>query len=115
MLDQLRQLGAPAAVIAATQVRITAEAKQARVDVWPENWHAVSLFLALATQWHWLVGLGGAQRIGLRYEAIHAVLPMLSAKVPAQHQQPYAVLLGQLQHLEDAALAAMAEQRAASR
>lgn len=114
MVDQLRQLGAPADVIAATQQRSAAEAQNSMVDVWPDNWHAFSLFLALATQWHWLVGLAGARRAGLRYEAITpVVLAMVRAKVPRSLHQPTPALMQQLQQLEDAALDALAQQRAA--
>lgn len=40
------------------------------VDVWPDNWPAVSLFVSLATQWR--VGPGGAT--GLDYAALPFVL-----------------------------------------
>lgn len=65
--------------------------------VWPENWAAVQIFTALATQWHWLAvaGFGGGQvfRTGLRLE----VLPV----VAAAHGTPItADLLSALRTLE---------------
>lgn len=116
MVDQLRQWGAPPEVITATQQRLAAEAQQATVDVWPENWHALGLFLALETQWNVAVGLAGARRLGLRYEAVTPLLQdMVRAEVPRRLHQPPAVLMRQLLQLEDTALKAMAEQRAAGK
>lgn len=110
MLDQLRALGAPADVLQAYAARADAEAKQATVPIWPENWHAVQVFGAMATQWHWLVGMGGAQRVGLRLEALPAVLPAVKRQVIRRWRQPHHVLLRQLQNMEDAALDAWAQQ-----
>jgi hypothetical protein len=45
-------------------------APEASIDVWPENFEAVRLFIAMGTQWN--VGMSGA--IGLRYEALPAVM-----------------------------------------
>lgn len=73
--------------------------------MWPENWHAVQLFSALATQWHWRPTVGGARRCGLRYEAVAAVLPAVRHAVPRRWRQPYPQLLTQLQHMEDQVLA----------
>lgn len=105
MLDQLRQFGAPAEVLRAAEQRLKAEADAVTLPVWPENWHAVNLFLALATQWHWVAPWRlPAQRTGLRLDAVPTVLPMVRRAVPARHRQPYAVLLRQLQAMEDAVL-----------
>lgn len=104
MLDQLAKLGAPPAVLAAARQRIEDEAAQATTPVWPENWHAVSLFMAMATQWHWITAPGVAQRIGLRYEALPAVRAAVQASVPKRWRKPWPELLRQLQVMEDAAL-----------
>lgn len=40
------------------------------IEVWPENWPALDLFMQLNTQWH--VGMNGAT--GLRYEALYPLL-----------------------------------------
>lgn len=113
MLDQLRQFGAPPAVLAAAQANVERSAAQAVVLVWPEHWHAVLLFIAMATQWHWVpVGLGGARRVGLRLEALPTVRPAVAATVPPHCRKPYPVLLGQLQQLEDTALAEMRRMQA---
>ena len=117
MLAQLRQLGAPADVIQATQQRLAAEAEHWHVDIWPDNWHAVQLFVALATQWHWVAGMAAVQRTGLRYEALQvpAVQALVDAQVAPPLRQPPAVLMRQLQVLEDTALAEWARQRTAAR
>lgn len=63
---------------------------------WPENWSAVMLFADLSTQWN--VGMNGP--IGLRYEAIPAVLH-------ARKQRATPELFNQLRTLERGALEAM--------
>jgi hypothetical protein len=113
VLDQLRQFGAPPAVLAAAKAQVERSAAQAVVLVWPEHWHAVLLFRAMATQWHWApCGLAGAQRVGLRMEALPAVRPAVAATVPPHCRQPYHVLVHQLQQLEDAALAELRRMQA---
>lgn len=108
MLAQLRRFGAPAEVLLAAERQLAADALGDTINIWPENWHAVRVFLALATQWSW-AGTGlGSRRTGLRYEAIAAVLPAARKAVPRKHRQAYPTLLGQLQMLEDTALAEIA-------
>lgn len=109
ILDQLRQLGAPADVLLATEQRLATEAAQATIAVWPDNWHALMLFLAMATQWHWVGGMGTPQRTGLRMEALPALVPAVRRSVPRRWRQPYHRLLRQLQHCEDTALATWRE------
>ncbi|MFV3126124.1 DUF1799 domain-containing protein [Niveispirillum sp. KHB5.9] len=45
--------------------------------VWPENWRAVQLFLAMGTQWNWVAisGFGGGSvfRVGLKLEVLPVV------------------------------------------
>ena len=112
MLEQLRQFGAPPEVLRATEQRLHAEAQDATIPVWPENWHAVLLFVAMATQWHWVAPWRcPPARTGLRLEALPAVLPAVQRGVPRRLRKPYAVLLGQLQTMEDAALSEFAKMR----
>ena len=108
MLAQLRRFGAPPEVLLAAEQQLAADALGDTISVWPENWHAVRVFLALATQWHWAATGHGSRRTGLRYEAIAAVLPAVRLAVHRKHRQAYPVLLGQLQTLEDSALAEIA-------
>ncbi len=111
VLVQLRQWGAAPEVLRAAEEQLQAQAQAAQVRVWPEHWHAVQVLLAMATQWVWVpCGMAGARPVGLRLEALPVVLPAVRARVQRQHRQPYAVLLQQLQQLEDAALAALAQQ-----
>lgn len=43
-------------------------------SVYPENWSAVTLFLALQTQWRIVQGMGGPTYTGLDYAAVWSVL-----------------------------------------
>lgn|GEM_PF-1607332 len=74
-------------------------------DVYPENWQAAQVFIALQTQWH--SSMGG--REGLRYEAISKVERSLGVK-----KKDSAAIFGALQVMERAALALWAEQRASA-
>lgn len=109
LIGRLQHLGAPTHVIEAAQADIERQRQAAVVRVWPEHWHAAMLLLAMHTQWHMVTGPRGDARLGLRYEAIKAVLPVVRAQVPAAHRQPYPVLMRQLQDLEAGVLDAQAE------
>lgn len=72
------------------------------VAVWPENWHAAQLFVAMSTQWRVTeMGNGQLRYWGLRYEALPPVLDEL-AGLP--HVQPHHVLMRQVRYLEQRAL-----------
>lgn len=71
--------------------------------VWPENARSLEVFLALATQWRWLPGMGGAMRVGLDYPAAEAVLRMLKVRDRAG-------VFNDLRVMEAAALDAFAAQ-----
>lgn len=68
------------------------------IEVWPENWRTVEVFIAMGTQWN--VGMSGA--IGLRYEALPTVLDAIGVAA-ADHAD---VFTG-LRVMERAALEAM--------
>jgi len=42
-------------------------------SVWPENWQALEVFIAMGTQWRVSVGMGGAFYSGLDYAALPVV------------------------------------------
>jgi hypothetical protein len=63
-------------------------------EVWPENWPALDLFLALGTQWR-IGPLGGA--LGLDYQGVHAAMRMMKVK-------DRAVMFDDLHVMERAAL-----------
>lgn len=44
------------------------------IEVLPENWEVLALFVGLQTQWNVAVGMGGGGRLGLRYEALYPLL-----------------------------------------
>lgn len=66
------------------------------IEVWPENWTAVTVLLDMQTQWN--IGMGGP--VGLRYEALPVVLA-------ARGIESSPDLFGQIRILESAALGAM--------
>ena len=48
------------------------------MQVWADNWPAVTVFLALATQWRVLLGMGGLVWLGLDYAAVDVVMRRLA-------------------------------------
>lgn len=59
------------------------------VEVWPENESTLAVFAAMQTQWT-LASMGGV--VGLRYEALPAVLDLLKIKKPARRRDVFAGL-----------------------
>ncbi len=72
------------------------EASGPPVEVWPDNWEAVQLFLGVSTQWR--AGFGGA--IGLDYGAIESAF-----RFKAIPRLRWGELFEDLQVMEAAALA----------
>ncbi len=54
------------------------------VDVWPENWDAVSLFADLQTQWR-VAGMGGF--IGLDYNVLFRKLDRMNLETEEYNQR----------------------------
>lgn len=69
------------------------------VEVWPENWEALGLFVRLQTQWNWIAGMGGGGRTGLRYEVVYPLIDR-AAKTPEEWE----ALFADIQVMERAAL-----------
>tara|TARA_R110002049_G_scaffold30388_8_gene104230 strand:- start:96 stop:353 length:258 start_codon:yes stop_codon:yes gene_type:complete len=59
---------------------IPAEQASDDYEVWPENWPAVQVFVACATQWR-RAGLE-ARRHGLDYTAVESVMRLLEIQNP---------------------------------
>jgi hypothetical protein len=72
------------------------------LEIMPENWGALRVFLGLETQWR-RAGVAGVPT-GLDYAAIPVVCSMLGVLADAD-------LLARLRVIEGAALAALAERR----
>lgn len=68
--------------------------------VWPDNWQAVDVFIAMGTQWR--VGMGGP--VGLDYGALETVMRLVGVKRADRSDVFAAVRI-----MEGAALAAMTE------
>ncbi|MBX9702389.1 MAG: DUF1799 domain-containing protein [Acetobacteraceae bacterium] len=98
--SQAEGLGLSAEQFAALMRRGAPDAET--VEVWPENWSAVRVFVAMDTQWR-RAGMTGIP-CGLDYAAIPPVAGMLGVAADAD-------LLARLQVLEAEALTAMAEHR----
>jgi hypothetical protein len=99
VLAEARALGLPeemAAGLAASAQPAAAEA----VEVMPENWGAMRVFLGMETQWR-RAGMAGVA-VGLDYGALPVVAGALGVTADAD-------LFGRLRILEGAALAVMAE------
>lgn len=71
------------------------------MEVWPESWAALSLFVRLQTQWSWAVGMGGGRRMGLQYGAVYPLID----RVVAGNQEEWGELFGDIQAMEQAVLA----------
>lgn len=59
-----------------------ADAAAQQLDVWPEHWHAVQIFLAMETQWRVAAGMAGLVWLGLDYSAIDAAERIARPHVP---------------------------------
>ena len=76
----------------------------AEVDVYPENWQAVQVFVAMLTQWR--VGMSGA--VGLDY----GVLPVVESRLGVRRKQR-ADVFASLRIMERELLGTWNERRAA--
>ena len=73
--------------------------------MWEEHWPALELFLAMRTQWRTAIGMSGGQRLGIDYTSLYGHPKFARLDYDEQDK-----LLGQIQHIEAGALAAMNEQ-----
>lgn len=71
------------------------------MEVWPESWAVLDLFVRLQTQWNWAVGMGGGRRMGLKYEAIYPLIDRMAGG----RQEEWDALFGDIQAMEKAVLA----------
>lgn len=68
--------------------------------VWPENWHAVCIFLDMASQWRLVPTMAGVFWQGLDYAALPVVMAALKPALPEHTARPLAKLMPQLRLLE---------------
>lgn len=68
------------------------------VPVWPENWLAVRVFLAVETQWRLVLGFGVGVHLGLDYAGVETAMRRL--KIEDEDGE----LFADLQEMERAAL-----------
>jgi len=76
--------------------------------VWRDNFKALNVFLALATQWEFVVLDGHLIRTRLIYEAIETVL----RNTNGIGKRDWAGIIEDLRHMESAALEAFNQERA---
>lgn len=113
-MEDLRVWGATQQQIDEWRTILRSRAKEQGVDVWPEHWHAVQLFLAMGTQWRIAVGpMGQVLRLGLDYAALDACDRIARPHVPRdlrRHRRGQrAELIDQLRTLEAQAIQAWNE------
>lgn len=88
--------------LAADVAAFGGEPPELSFEVWPENWPAVELFMAAATQWRH----GGKGPTGLDYTAVEALMRLRRVA-----KRDRADLLADVQIMERASLAVWAERR----
>lgn len=71
--------------------------------MWPENWRAVRIFLAMGTQWNLIAGPSALMWVGLRYEVLDAVESRMSS-APGAADPDRETVFAQLRAMERAAL-----------
>lgn len=71
----MEAFGAPQAAIDAARAKIKPAAPD-MFGVWPENWDTVAFFESVETQWIFVSGLGGAERVGLDYCRVESTMNM---------------------------------------
>lgn len=84
--------------LAALNVTASPLEQDAALDIWPENWSGLGVFLAMQTQWA-TAGMGGL--LGLRYESLPFVLEMQGV---SREQWPEATAAVQVLERETVAL-----------
>lgn len=88
------------------RAHLRAQAVEDEGQVWPEHWHAVSLFVAMGTQWRCAAGLGGLMWLGLDYAPLRQVNATVRRAMPRTLRQPWRAVFEQVRQLEAAAMAA---------
>lgn len=71
------------------------------IEVWPENWDALMLFVSLQTQWNYISGMGGGARTGLQYISVYPLLD----KIAEGDQVEWARLFAEIRSMEHTVLA----------
>lgn len=77
-------------------------------EVWIENWQSLNVFLACATQWRILVGMGGMLYQGIDYQALVKVIDLLKIRDAS-------TIFNDIQKMEAAAVTLLNQQQANSR
>ncbi|UBB16132.1 DUF1799 domain-containing protein [Comamonas odontotermitis] len=71
------------------------------VEVWPENWETLLLFVSMQTQWSIAVGVGGGGRTGMWYASLYPLLD----RIAAGDQEEWDHLFAEMRALERVVLA----------
>lgn len=68
-------------------------------EVWPDNWHTVTFFCGLRTQWTYVGSMAAVHRVGLDYAGVESAMRM-----QGMARSRRAALFEELQLMEAAAL-----------
>lgn len=99
----MEKFGVPSEQLEDLRADIAKRAEAGVYRVWPENWRAVRIFLAMGTQWRLLAGPKSIMWIGLDYGALAAVEGWIDA-TPGGADPDRSVIFAQLRAMERAAL-----------
>lgn len=97
---------APDSVKQQLREKIDRERQDAVVDIWPEHWHAVNVFLSMGTQWRLELGMRGPVYFGLDMAASG---PALREHRRIKHALPLDRLMPLLRRFEREAIKARNE------
>ena len=94
--------GPTAAELTAFGLTMEEASEGSQVEIWPDNWHAVNVFLGMVTQWRSDFGV----RTGLDYGVLPIVMRMVGVPVGER-----SAVFEDLRVMEDAALEVLANLR----
>lgn len=94
-------MGVAPEVLAMARAHIEEANRLAVVEVWPENWHALLVLIAMGTQWARVAVASGPVRYqGLVYASLPLVLAAVRPRIPAELRRPLHELMAQLRAME---------------
>lgn len=100
LIEEMRSAGALPQIINAFRASLIEGQRQRSAEILPENWHAVRVFLSMASQWRVVARFDGLLYLGLDHAALQ---PSLEEHCRIRHRQPLRRLMPQLRILERAA------------
>lgn len=93
-------MGVAAELIAEARAHIEEHNRSAELSVWPENWHAVLIFLDMDTQWRLVPAADRLLWQGLDRSALPITMAGIKCRVPEECRRSLSELMPQLRTLE---------------